>query len=44
MFTTTKHTNADVRTFALGCGTEYFNGVTVDNTDVGNFLINAIAG
>ena len=42
LFTTTKHTNANVRTFALGYGTEYFNGKTVDNTDVGNFLINAI--
>lgn len=42
LFTTTKHTNANVRTFAVGYGAEYFNGVTVDNTDIGKFAINAL--
>jgi len=44
LFTTTKHTNANVRTFAVGYGAEYFKNTTVDNTDVANFAINAIKG
>ncbi len=44
LFTTTKHTNANVRTFAIGYGTEYFKGKTVDNTDVAKFAIDAVLG
>lgn len=32
------HSNANVPVFAMGYGTEYFNGVTVDNTDIANFM------
>ncbi|MEE1198893.1 MAG: alkaline phosphatase [Acutalibacteraceae bacterium] len=38
------HTDADVRVFGLGYGTEIFKGKTVDNTDIGKFLIAAIKG
>jgi alkaline phosphatase len=42
LFTSNGHTATDVRTFALGYGTEYFGGKTVDNTDIAKFVINAI--
>ena len=43
-FTTSSHTGVPVRTFAVGYGTERFKGKTVDNTDIGKFLINAVCG
>ena len=42
LFTTDSHTGVEVRTFAVGYGTEYFRDKTVDNTDIGKFLINAV--
>ena len=44
LFTTSSHTGVPVRTFAVGYGTEYFKDRTVDNTDIGKFLINAVCG
>ncbi len=44
IFTTDNHTGTNVGVFALGYGTEYFNGKTVDNTDIGKFLHTAIKG
>ncbi|MBQ3547656.1 MAG: alkaline phosphatase [Clostridia bacterium] len=44
LFSTTNHTSTDVKIFALGYGVEYFNGKTVDNTEVANFVINAVKG
>ena len=44
LFTTEEHTDTPVRVFAVGKGSEYFNGVTVDNTEIGKFLIAAIEG
>lgn len=35
---TGNHSNANVPIFAMGYGTEYFNGVTVDNTDIADFM------
>lgn len=32
------HTNVNVPVFAMGYGTEYFNGTTVDNTDIADFM------
>ena len=43
-FTTTDHTGVNVGVFALGYGTEYFNGQTVDNTDIAKFAIKAVKG
>ncbi len=43
-FTTTNHTGVNVGVFALGYGTEYFNGKTVDNTDIAKFAIKAVRG
>lgn len=43
-WTSNVHTDADVRVFGLGYGTEIFKGKTVDNTDIGKFLIAAIKG
>lgn len=43
-FTATSHTSADVRVFALGEGSGYFKGKTVDNTDVSRFVISAVKG
>jgi len=43
-FTTTSHSAADVGVFALGYGTEYFNGKTVDNIDIAKFAISAVKG
>lgn len=37
-FTSTNHTNVNVGVFAMGSGTEYFNGNTVDNTDIPKFI------
>ena len=42
LFTSEEHTGIPVRVFAVGQGSEYFNGVTVDNTDIAKFLIAAI--
>ena len=36
------HTGINVRTFAVGYGAEYFNGKTVDNTDIAKFAIDAV--
>lgn len=44
LFTTDYHTATLVPVYALGKGSEYFNGKTVDNTDIAKFLINAIKG
>ena len=44
LFTRTSHSSTNVRVFALGQGSEYFNGKTVDNTDIAKFLQNAING
>ena len=44
LFTTDYHTSTPVRVFGVGKGTEYFNGKTVDNTDIAKFLIDVIKG
>lgn len=44
LLTVTEHTATPVRVFAVGKGTEYFKGKTVDNTDIAKFLISAING
>ena len=44
LMTQTEHTATPVRVFAVGKGTEYFSGKTVDNTDIAKFLIRAIKG
>lgn len=44
VFTTTSHTQTEVGVFALGFGTERFNGKTVDNTEIGKFIHSAIKG
>lgn len=38
VFTSDNHTNVNVGVFAIGYGTEYFNGNTVDNTDIPKFI------
>jgi len=43
-FTTDGHSGVNVGVFALGYGTEYFNGQTVDNTDIAKFAIKAVKG
>lgn len=43
-FTTTNHSGVNVGVFAIGYGTEYFNGKTVDNTDIAKFAIKAVKG
>ena len=42
LFTTDEHTDTPVRVFAVGQGSEYFSGKTVDNTDIAKFLIAAM--
>ena len=42
LFTVTTHTETQVRVFALGQGSEYFQGKIVDNTDIAKFLQQAI--
>ena len=44
LFTTTWHSSTPVKVFALGYGSEYFNGKTVDNTDIAKFAISAVKG
>ena len=44
LLTITEHTATPVRVFALGKGSDYFSGKTVDNTDIAKFLIRAIDG
>lgn len=44
LLTVTEHTDTPVRVFAVGEGSEYFSGKTVDNTDIAKFLIKAIKG
>lgn len=44
LLTTKEHTAAPVRVFAVGKGSEYFSGKTVDNTDIAKFLIKTIKG
>ena len=44
LFSTSNHTSTNVKIFALGYGAEYFNGKTVDNTDIAKFVINAVKG
>lgn len=38
LFTVTTHTETQVRIFALGQGSEYFNGQVLDNTDVAKYI------
>ena len=42
LFTTDEHTDTPVRVFAVGQGSEYFSGKTVDNTDIGKFIIDVL--
>ena len=42
LFTTDEHTDTPVRVFAVGQGSEYFHNKTVDNTDIGKFLISLL--
>ena len=42
LFTSEYHTATPVRVFAVGQGSEYFADKTVDNTDIGKFLIDAV--
>ena len=44
LLTTDSHTAVNVKIFAVGKGSEYFGGKTVDNTDIAKFLIGAIKG
>ncbi len=44
LFTAETHTGVNVRTFAVGYGSEYFNGKTIDNTDIGKYIIDVING
>ena len=44
LLTVTEHTATPVRVFAVGKGTEYFKGKTIDNTDIAKFIISAIKG
>ncbi len=44
IYTTDYHTGVPVRVFAVGKGSEYFKGKTVDNTDIAKFLIAAVKG
>ena len=44
LLTINEHTDTPVRVFAVGKGAEYFDGKTVDNTDVAKFIIDAIEG
>lgn len=38
VYTSGNHTNVDVPVYALGYGTEYFNGTTVENIDIAKFM------
>ncbi len=42
-FTSGDHTNTNVPVFALGSGTEKFNGKNVDNTEIAKFIANIFA-
>ena len=42
LFTTEGHTATPVRVFAVGQGSEYFHDKTVDNTDIGKFIIDVL--
>ncbi|MBE6642070.1 MAG: alkaline phosphatase [Ruminococcaceae bacterium] len=42
VFTTTTHTAAEVRVFAVGKGSEFFLDKTVDNTEIAAFIKNAL--
>lgn len=44
LLTTNEHTDTPVRVFAVGKGAEYFDGKTVNNTDVAKFIAAAIEG
>ncbi len=44
LFTSTNHTAANVRVFAVGKGSEYFSNKIVDNTDISKYLISVIKG
>ncbi len=44
LFTIDDHTATDVRVFAVGFGTEYFNGKKIDNTDIAKYAINTVQG
>ena len=38
IFTSQSHSNVNVPVYAMGWGCEYFDGATVDNTDVAKFI------
>ena len=40
-FTSRDHTNADVPVYAIGAGTQIFNGKKVDNTEIAKFVASA---
>lgn len=42
LFTTENHTDTKVRVFAVGQGSEYFHDKTIDNTDIGKFIIDVL--
>ena len=42
LFTTDEHTDTPVRVFAVGQGSEYFHDKTIDNTDIGKFIIDIL--
>ena len=44
LLTTKEHTATNVRVFAVGKGSEYFSGKTLDNTDIAKYLIETIKG
>lgn len=44
LLTTKEHTDTPVRIFAVGKGAEYFDGKTVDNTDVAKYIAAVIDG
>ena len=43
LLTVNEHTATPVRVFAVGKGSEYFKGKTVDNTDIAKFLFDVIS-
>ncbi|MBQ8164631.1 MAG: alkaline phosphatase [Clostridia bacterium] len=43
-FTTIAHTNDSVQIFAIGKGTEIFNGTTVKSCEIGQFIGQALSG
>lgn len=42
LITTDEHTDTPVRVFAVGQGSEYFHDKTIDNTEIGKFIIDIL--